>query len=97
MPNLDSAKKALRQSKKNEALNKRYKNRIKVVKRDLQEAINAKNTEEIKTKLSLFFKAVDKAAKKNILHQNTANRRKALAYKMSQIEATEKKTSSQEK
>ncbi len=93
MPNLASAKKALKQNQKNEALNRQYKNRIKSIKKDLKNAINKSDQKEIKSKLSLFFKAVDKASKKNILHQNTANRRKALAYK----EATAKNTSSQER
>ena len=97
MPNLPSAKKAFKQSKQRATLNRRYKNRIKVVGRELQSAVEAQNPEEIKTKLSSFFKAIDKAAKKNILHRNTANRKKALASKRAHIETTAKKTSSQEK
>lgn len=93
MPNLANAKKALKQSIKKEALNKQYKNRIKSVNRNLGDAINENNQEEINSNLSLLFKAIDKAAKKNIIHRNTANRKKAKAYR----DSTAKKTSSQDK
>lgn len=93
MPNLQNAKKALKQSVKKEALNRQYKNRIKSVNRSLNDAIEKNNQEEVTSNLSLLFKAIDKAAKKNIIHRNTANRKKAKAYK----DSIAKNTSSQDK
>ena len=78
MPNLQNAKKALRQSKTRAALNRQYKNRIRSVARIIDDSIKAGNKKEAEKMLPVYFKAIDKAAKKNILHKNTASRRKSL-------------------
>lgn len=78
MPNLDNAKKALRQSKKHEANNRRYKNRIKKIARQIDDLVKDGKNSEAEKILPVFYKTVDKAAKKNILHKNTAARRKSL-------------------
>ena len=103
MPNSKSAEKSLRQSKKRQAHNKRYKNRIKKVARQIDDAVDAGNKKEAEKLLPTYFKAVDKAAKRNILHKNTAARRKSLyAKKVSgkekvAQEATATESSSQDK
>ena len=77
MPNLPNAKKALRQNKKREVHNRQYKNRIKKVARKIDDLIKDGKKQEAEKFLPIYFKAIDKAAKLNILHKNTANRRKS--------------------
>lgn len=78
MPNLKSAKKALRQTKTRTAANRSYKNRIKNLGSEIVSLLSAGKTSEAGEKLPTFYKAIDKAAKRNILHANTASRRKSL-------------------
>lgn len=78
MPNLDNAKKALRQSKKRQAHNRRYKNRIKKIARQIDDLIKDDKNSDAEKILPVFYKAIDKAVKKNILHKNTGARRKSL-------------------
>ncbi len=96
MPNLESGKKALRQSKKRTALNKRYKNRIKSLTRELNNLVK-EGSKDATEKLASFYKAVDKATKKNIIHKNTAARRKSSMTKTVYRADTEKNKSSQAK
>lgn len=86
MPNIESTKKALRQTKKHTARNKNYKNRIKQLTREMDSFVKEGKKDEAAKLLPVFYKAVDKAAKQNILHQNTASRKKARA---SRITATQ--------
>ena len=97
MPNLASAKKSLRKTTKQTARNKRYKNHIKAITKEMKELIANQETEKAHQKLSLFFKAVDKAAKRHIIHKNTASRRKSLMYKNVQSTNTAKNINSQAK
>ena len=78
MANLPNAKKALRQSKKHRENNRQYKSKIKKVARSIDDAIKSNNLNEAEKMLPIYFKAIDKATKKNILHKNTASRRKSL-------------------
>ncbi len=48
----------------------------KTVKKFIK-SVEEKNTEEIKENLKTVYKKFDKAAKRNILHNNTAARRKS--------------------
>ena len=98
MPNITSAKKHLRQTKKRTAHNRKYKNRIKNLSKIINGFIQENNAQKAKEQLPLLFKAIDKAAKRNILHKNTAARRKSLvARRVSHIETTAKENSSQAK
>lgn len=78
MANLPNAKKALRQSKKHRESNRQYKSRIKKVARLLDDAVKSNNLNKAEKMLPAYFKAIDKATKRNILHKNTASRRKSL-------------------
>lgn len=99
MPNLPNAEKALRQSKKHQTRNKQYKNRIKKLYRQISDFSNEGKTKEATKLLPTYYKAIDKAAKKNILHKNTASRKKSFATKLStgKTKATEKLASKKEK
>lgn len=69
MPNLQSAKKKLRQDKKRQSRNLLYK---KNYKKALKDALGKK----AKELLSKAFSLIDKAAKKRIIHRNKAARLK---------------------
>lgn len=72
-----SAIKALRQSEKNRLRNKSTKSKIKTLIKKLEKNIVDKNLPEAKSTLNYIFSNLDKAAGKNIIHKNTASRKKA--------------------
>ena len=80
MPITSSAKKAMTQSLKKRAVNQKFKTDMKVAikifmkKIEKGEKLTAKDVSDVYAK-------IDKAQKKNILHKNTAARRKALVAK----------------
>lgn len=102
MPNIRSAKKALKQNVKKQKINLRVKNKMKKVVRDLNkliqeiekstEKITAENFKELQAGLKIAYKAIDKTTKKKILKKNTASRKKSkLAKKINSLEKREKK------
>ena len=88
MPNLKNARKALRRAKKraigNAIVTKTYKTAVRTVKK----AVIAGDT-ELKEKLRLAQKALDKAAKRGDIKKNTASRR--ISRIMAQINKVAKK------
>ncbi|MEX0916656.1 MAG: 30S ribosomal protein S20 [Candidatus Spechtbacterales bacterium] len=78
MPNLQSAKKALRQTKTRTARNRSYKNRVKNLGQEIMALLSTGKAQEAEGKLSLLYKAIDKAVKVEVLNKNTAARRKGL-------------------
>jgi len=82
MPITKSAKKALRQARKRERRNLLWKNKIKKIKKDIKRLIENKKIAEAKKILPQFYKAVDKAAKNNIIKKNTAARKKSRLTKL---------------
>lgn len=83
MPNIKSAKKALRSDSKKFVQNLRAKRTMKDVEKKVKTAIKTadKKANEI---LSLAYKAIDKAAKIGVIKKNTASRKKSrLAKKVS--------------
>jgi small subunit ribosomal protein S20 len=84
MPNTKSAKKALKVSQKKRSRNRRYseltKESVKVLEALL--ASEKKDTKKIAEALSGVYSRIDTLEKKNILHANTAARRKSLFAKL---------------
>jgi small subunit ribosomal protein S20 len=76
MPNRKAAVKRLRVDKKRHQRNLKIKTELKKSLKKLQALLTAKNSAEAKASLAKVFSLLDKAAKKKILHQNTANRKK---------------------
>lgn len=76
MPNIKSAKKELRKSKKNQAHNKKIKDNVKSLIKKSQKAIIAKDSgaEELVQKT---LKALDKAGKSGVIKKNAKNRKKS--------------------
>ena len=77
MPQRRTAIKALRINTKNRLHNLDIKTDLKKTIKKYLSLVSQKNIEEAKSQLKVVFKKIDKATKRNILHRNTAARRKA--------------------
>lgn len=76
MPNLKSAKKELRKSKKLQAHNKKITDNLKALAKKSKKAIIANDT-KAKELVGQTLKALDKAAQKGIIKKNTCDRKKS--------------------
>lgn len=74
MPNNKQAAKRLRQDEKRRMENKRTRSAMRTA---IKNVLNADSTEEAEKLVPLVTKRIDKAAKKNIIHENAAARYKA--------------------
>lgn len=81
MPIKKSAKKELRKSHKRAAFNKSRKNKIKDLIKKTRKAVASGQLDEAKKLIDKIAPLLDKAAKKNIIHVNKANRTKSRLYK----------------
>lgn len=77
MPTLQSAKKALRQNKRRQALNLTYKKNMRESIKQLKKLVLEKNFSEAKKLLPQIYKALDKAAKHGTIKKNNADRKKS--------------------
>jgi small subunit ribosomal protein S20 len=77
MPNTKSAKKALKQDQVRQKENLRKKRNFKELFKEIQRLSLAGKKDEIQELLPKYDKAVDKAAKTNIIEPNTAARKKS--------------------
>lgn len=77
MPNLENAKKALRQSEKRAKRNKLIKAEIKSLKVKLRKAVVSKKLEEATEVARLVSKKLDKAHAKGVFKKNTVARYKS--------------------
>lgn len=84
MPTTKTAKKALKISEKKRSRNRRYNELTKESIKSLEALAKGdkKDIKEISSALSKVYSRIDTLAKKNILHRNTAARRKASVAKM---------------
>jgi small subunit ribosomal protein S20 len=76
MANKASAKKALRQTKKRTALNDAKRRRVKETMKAIEKALKEGN-KDIEALVVKAQKALDKAAKNNVIHKNKASRLKS--------------------
>ncbi len=77
MPNTKSADKAMRQSARRHATNLKTKAKVKDTTKKVRKMIEQKSAVEAASALRDAMSALDKAAKKDVLHKNTASRRKS--------------------
>ena len=84
MPITKSAKKALRQSFTRKARNLRRKNNYKNNLKELKNLASAGKNDEAKKLLPKVYKALDKAAKTNVIAKNKAARLKSSAARLLQ-------------
>ena len=100
MANTQSAKKAIRSSQRKRQHNLFWKRRIAAAARNLRKvALDEKADEKlVNENLVVLQKILDKAAKKNVIHKNKANRLKSrYAKKASAHETKPKETKSKVK
>lgn len=76
MPNIKSAMKRVKVSKKKNLQNRMVKTGVKTAIKKYQVALS-QGVEPAAAQLSATTSAIDKAASKGVLHKNTANRKKA--------------------
>ena len=77
MPITDAAKKAIRQNKRRRERNQNIMNKMKRKIKNFKALIEDNKMKEAKEKLSEAYKAIDKAAKKNVISDNKASRKKS--------------------
>jgi len=79
MPNIKSAKKAVRSSSRKRQFNNFWKNRVKGSIKNLDKVLKTGkvDTDILNKELSVLQKALDKATKNNVMHKNKANRLKS--------------------
>jgi small subunit ribosomal protein S20 len=77
MPITKGAEKALRGSKRKQVFNLRRKVAMKDVTKDITKAVAAGDVAKAKELLPKAYKAIDKAAKRGVIKDNTADRKKA--------------------
>ena len=74
MPNKDSARKYMRVSAKKKEKNDEWRSKIANLERKFHKAVAANKKEEASGFAKDLQKAMDKAARLNVLHKNTASR-----------------------
>ncbi len=89
MPIIQSAKKRARQAVVRQARNYNVRSALRKALRAVADAVRTGKTSEAQKLSATAYKMIDTATKKNILHKNTAARRKSLLAR--QISATAKK------
>jgi small subunit ribosomal protein S20 len=77
MPRRKSSVKKTRADRKKHLRNVRIKRQLKETIKNFQELLSAKKAAQAKAMLATVFKQLDKAAKKQIIHASTANRKKS--------------------
>lgn len=77
MPITKGAQKAHRSSLRKRVFNVRRKTEMKDMTKEVQKAIVAGDTKKAKELLPQAYKAIDKAAKRGVIKDNTANRKKS--------------------
>jgi small subunit ribosomal protein S20 len=77
MPRRRTSLKRNRADKKKHLRNLKIKTDLKKAIKKFQALLSAKNTSEAKNTLKEVYAKLDKAAKKKIIHFNTANRKKS--------------------
>lgn len=73
MPNIKSAKKKMKQDLEKRAQNKNYAKKIEDIMNHMQKKVTGAKKEDM---ISKAYSLIDKAAKKNVIHGNKANRLK---------------------
>jgi len=77
MPITKGAEKAHRQSERKRVFNVRRKSTMKDAEKAIQKAVVAGDVKKAKELLPTAYKAIDKAAKRGVIKDNTAARKKS--------------------
>lgn len=80
MPHTDSAKKRVRQNERRTLRNKALKGGMRAAVRSVRATVAGGNVAQAEAELRNAYKRIDKAAKCNVIHKNTAaNQKRRLA------------------
>jgi small subunit ribosomal protein S20 len=79
MPHSQQAKKRLRQNEKERIYNRSVRSEIKTLTKSLARSVEEKNAEKANALFREISSKLDKAARRNVYHRNTAARRKSKA------------------
>ncbi|MDD2909437.1 MAG: 30S ribosomal protein S20 [Minisyncoccales bacterium] len=82
MPILKSAKKRLVQDEKKRYANFLKKREMRKILKEVRSLVTLKNKEEALKMLPKVYKVIDKAAKTNVIKDNTASRKKSRITKL---------------
>lgn len=77
MANTASARKAIRVADRKRIVNDRLRKTMRKAVKEVKDLVRSKQVSEAKALLSNAYKAIDKAAKRGVIKQNTASRKKA--------------------
>lgn len=77
MANTTSAKKAIRVSGRKAVVNSRVRNNMRALMKKTRNLASAGKSKEAETSFRKATSAIDSAAKKNVIHKNTAARYKS--------------------
>ncbi len=77
MPITQSAKKALRQSKRKRVTNVKYLTKIRAITKQIKKLTQENKLREAQALLPKVYQALDKAAKKDVIKKNAASRKKS--------------------
>lgn len=77
MPNIKSNEKSSRQDEKRRIFNSGEKAKLRTLVKKVRVAVNSKNKDAAVSEFNMVASALDKAAKRHIIHPNNAARRKA--------------------
>ena len=88
MPNIDSAKKRMRQDKKRHARNKWRKQRVREQIKTFLEALRVKDVAAAEAEYKKVCSILDKVSSTSTMHKNTAARKKSrLAARLNSLKA----------
>jgi len=82
MANTSSAKKQIRAQARKQVLNNKRRDAFRDARKEVKKALTAGDKAAAEKALSTFYKSIDKAAKQNIVHANTAARYKSRLTKL---------------
>jgi small subunit ribosomal protein S20 len=77
MPQIEAAKKALRQNQRRRVINDKWRDKVRASIRSVKAAVLANDTDAATAALVVAQSNLDRASRRNILHPNTASRKKA--------------------
>ncbi len=77
MPITKSAKKRLRQNEKRRRINKTFKDSLKKAIKEIRELVESGEIEKAEEKLPETYKVIDKAAKRGVIKEKNADRKKS--------------------
>ena len=81
MANKKAARKFVLQSRKKAAANSSVRNRIRTLAKKLRDVVKT-GVGDMSEAANAYISALDKAAKRNIVHKNSVNRKKSMCAKL---------------